>query len=226
MAFFHHREDEAFSRPLPSLSELDYFSVMKFLDFAEEHCAEKKRSLAPVYDWLIRCLLTSLVSDSASRIFLPKTETKQFELDDLIPISSIAPSGRTEVPLNHSFVIAPAWSNADAVDAILTLQDRGGVNEGPKNMVLGVYINELNLAIISKAVHEMYFTRFWGHGCVVLDTYSLRDLEPRLSTDGECWFLQERREEVSLPVLDARMAALYSIALERYCPPEAEKQNV
>ncbi len=162
MSFFHHQGEEAFPGPLPPMSGLDYQSVMKFLDFAEERCAEEGQSLDPVYDWLIRCLLNSLVSDSASRIFLPKTQTKQFERDDLLPLYAAAPRGTGEDPVGHSFIIAPIWGNADAVDAILTLQKRGGAHEGPRDMVVGAYIKELNLAIIEKAVHEMYFTRFGG----------------------------------------------------------------
>ena len=224
MSFFHHQGEEAFPGPLPPMSGLDYQSVMKFLDFAEERCAEEGQSLDPVYDWLIRCLLNSLVSDSASRIFLPKTQTKQFERDDLLPLYAAVPEGREKIQVGHSFVIAPIWGNADAVDAILTLQKRGGMHEGPKDMVVGAYIKELNLAIIEKAVHEMYFTRFGGHGCVTLDVYSLKKLDSVLSTDGENWFVQEAEGETSRPVLDARMAALYSIALERYCPLPPEKR--
>ena len=49
---------------------------------------------------------------------------------------------------------------------------------------------------------------------MTLDVYSLKKLDPVLSTDGENWFVQESGRGTSRPVLDARMAALYSIALE------------
>ena len=59
--------------------------------------------------------------------------------------------------------------------------------------------------------------RVWSRGSVILPSYSLKDLEPVLSTDGETWFLREGDAEREAPVLEPRMAALYNCGLRRYC---------
>ena len=58
-----------------------------------------------------------------------------------------------------------------------------------------------------------------GRGEVLLDTYSLRDLAPAVRTDGTDWLVtEEDGSETYCPVLEPRMAALYRLGLERYCP--------
>ena len=84
---------------------------------------------------------------------------------------------------------------------------------------MGVYLKELNLDVVDAAPHESLCCRFLGQGTVLLDTYSLRDLAPVIRTDGDDWFVTEADGgETYCPVLEPRMAALYRLGLERYCP--------
>ena len=59
--------------------------------------------------------------------------------------------------------------------------------------------------------------RVWSRGSVRLPSYSLKDLGALLSTDGEKWYLRDKEGELTEPVLEPRMAALYNCGLRRYC---------
>ena len=78
--------------PMPPLGLLDFESTMKFREIALEQFQTRGWDTTVLLDWMIRTLLSSLMADSASRIFLPKTETGPFELDDLLPLSAAAPT--------------------------------------------------------------------------------------------------------------------------------------
>ena len=200
--------------PLPPLGLMDYESAMKFREDAVEQYRARGWDTAVLLDWMIR----TLMADSAARIFLPKTETGPFELDDLLPLSAAAPTGRVKVPLNRVFLLAPAWNNRETAEA-LHQATRLSVEELAAGEPVGVYLKELNLAIVDADPHESLCCRFLGQGTVVLDSYSLRDLAPLLRTDGQDWFVtEEDGEESYCPVLEPRMAALYRLGLERYYP--------
>ena len=79
-------------------------------------------------DWAIRALASSMAADSAARIFLPKTRTAPFSLDDLIPLSEIPSKGTVRVDLTKSYVVAPIWNNTDLVDAVKAFSDSGFEN--------------------------------------------------------------------------------------------------
>ena len=83
----------------------------------------------------------------------------------------------------------------------------------------GAYIEELRLAVIDSPsdVDIPNVLRVWGRGSIRLTAYSLKNMEPLLSTDGEKWYIQEEKGERSEPVLEPRMAALYNCGLRRYC---------
>ena len=215
---FGKKDFQPLAGPLPPLGLLDFESTMKFREDAVEQYRAHGWDTAVLLDWMIRTLLGSLMADSAARIFLPKTETGPFELDDLLPLSAAAPTGRVKVPLNRVFLLAPAWNNRETAEA-LHQATRLPVEELSGGETVGVYLKELNLAIVDADPHESLCRRFLGQGTVVLDSYSLRDLAPILRTDGQDWFVtEEDGEESYCPVLEPRMAALYSLGLERYYP--------
>ena len=215
---FGKKDFQPLAGPLPPLGLLDFESTMKFREDAVEQYRAHGWDTTVLLDWMIRTLLGSLMADSAARIFLPKTETGPFELDDLLPLSAAAPTGRVKVPLNRVFLLAPAWNNRETAEA-LHQATRLPVEELSGGETVGVYLKELNLAIVDADPHESLCRRFLGQGTVVLDSYSLRDLAPILRTDGQDWFVtEEDGEESYCPVLEPRMAALYSLGLERYYP--------
>lgn len=215
---FGKNAPQPLSGPLPPLGLLDFDSTMKFRETALEQFRSHGQGASVVLDWMIRTLLNSLMADSAARIFLPKTETGPFVLDDLLPLSAVEPTGQAKLPLNRTYLVAPAWNNRETAEALrraseLPMEALGG------GAPVGVYLRELNLAIVDAAPHESLCCRFLGRGAVVLDAYSLRDLAPVIRTDGTDWFVTEAGgDETYCPVLEPRMAALYRLALERYCP--------
>lgn len=211
--------------PLPPLGLLDFESTMKFREDALEQYQGNGWDTAVLLDWMIRTLLSSLMADSASRIFLPKTETGPFELDDLLPLSAAAPTGRVKLPLNRVFLLAPVWNNRETAEELHQATRRSPEElEGGESV--GVYLKELNLAIVDADPHESLCCRFLGRGTVVLDSYSLRDLAPIIRTDGQDWFVtEEDGEESYCPVLEPRMAALYRLGLERYYPKLLSRQD-
>lgn len=209
-----------YESPLPPMALTDYAALSKFLNSGARRCRESGRNFDLFLDWAIHVLVTSLASDSASRIFLPKTRTGPFVLDDLLPISELLPSGKKRVRLSETRLIAPVWNNSDLEQALEAFYDSGFADAKIDQPFGGAYIPELNLAIIDSPsdVDVPYVLRIWGKGSVQLDSYSLRDLEPLLRTDGETWYLREEDgEETEIPVLEPRMAALYNCGLHRYC---------
>ena len=215
---FDKRAPDPRSGPVPPLGLLDVPSTMKFWEMARQQFQEAGWDPAPLLDWMIRTLLTSLAADSAARIFLPKTETAPFVLDDLLPFSAVAPTGRARISLSRAYLLSPAWNNRDLAEALhraRAMPEEELLGSG----TIGVYLRELNLAILDASVHEALACRSLGRGEALLDTYSLRDLAPAIATDGTDWLVtEEDGSETYCPVLEPRMAALYRLAVERYCP--------
>lgn len=209
-----------YESPLPPMCLTDYDAMSKFLNSGAQRCKASGRNFDLFLDWVIHALLSSLTADSASRIFLPKTRTAPFELDALLPISTLPSSGRKRVQLREAHLIAPVWNNTDLGLALEAFYDSGFQDVKIDQPFGGAYLEELKLAIIDSPsdVDLLHVLRTWHRGSILLESYSLRRLEPLLSTDGENWYLQEEQGERTEPVQEPRMAALYNCALRRYCP--------
>ncbi|MCI9003585.1 MAG: hypothetical protein HFG00_04520 [Oscillibacter sp.] len=205
--------------PLPPMALTDYESMSKFLNQGAQRCKASGRNFDLFLDWVIHALTVSLSADSASRIFLPKTKTAPFSLDSLIPLSGFRPLGEKRVRLNECSLIAPVWNNSDLDTALESFYDGGFVDQDIAEPFRGAYIEELRLAIIDSPsdVDIPNVLRVWSRGSICLNAYSLKDLEPVLSTDGEKWYLQVEDGEDSETVQEPRMAALYNCGLRRYC---------
>ena len=205
--------------PLPPMALTDYEAFSKFQNQALHRCRESGRSFDVFLDWAIRALGSSMASDSASRIFLPKTKTAPFSLDDLIPISDFQPAGKKRVNLKTSYVIAPVWNNTDLAEAVEAFAGSDFEDAQIDQVFSGAFIAELNLAIIDSPsdVDVPYILSMWKRGSIQMDVYSLKDLAQGLHTDGASWFLRTDEDEDTLPVLEPRMAALYNCGLHRYC---------
>nr|WP_326185341.1 hypothetical protein [uncultured Oscillibacter sp.] len=215
-----------YESPLPPMALTEYETMSKFLNSGARRCKASGRNFDLFLDWAIHVLVTSLASDSASRIFLPKTRTGPFALDDLIPLSELPPSGKKQVRLSETRLIAPVWNNSDLEQALEAFYDSGFKDVKIDQPFGGAYLQELNLAIIDSPsdVDVPYVLRVWGKGSIQLDAYSLRDLEPVLRTDGETWYVREEDgSETALPVLEPRMAALYNCGLHRFCGKTAHE---
>ena len=210
---------ELYESPLPPMALTDYEAFSKFLNQALHCCHETGRDFNVYLDWAIRALASSMAVDSAARIFLPKTRTAPFSLDDLIPLSEIPSKGTVRVDLTKSYVVAPIWNNTDLVDAVKAFSDSGFENAQIDQVFGGAYIQELKLAIIDSPsdVDVPYILSQWDRGSIQMNAYSLKDLTKVLSTDGEKWYLQEEDGDVEFPVLEPRMAILYNCGLRRYC---------
>lgn len=208
-----------YESPLPPMALTDYDAMSKFLNSGAHRCKESGRNFDLYLDWAIHALTSSLVADSAARIFLPKTRTAPFVLDDLFPISGLPSTGKRRVRLAEAKVVAPVWNNSDLEQALEAFYDSGFQDAAIDQPFCGAYIQELKLALIDSPadVDVPYVLRIWGKGSVLLDSYSLKDLEPLLRTDGQHWYVQEEDGETELPVLDTRMAALYNCGLRRWC---------
>ncbi|MCI9332440.1 MAG: hypothetical protein HFG05_09750 [Oscillibacter sp.] len=208
-----------YAGPLPPMALTDYESMSKFLNQASQRCKVSGRNFDLFLDWVIHALSISLTSDSASRIFLPKTKTGPFVLDDLIPISGLPPAGEKRVKLSECGLIAPVWNNGSLETALESLYDSGFASLDVDQPFGGAYFQELRLAVIDSPsdVDIPNVLRVWSRGSVRLPSYSLKDLEPLLSTDGETWYIQYDGIEREEPVLEPRMAALYNCGLRRYC---------
>ena len=139
---------ELYESPLPPMALTDYEAFSKFLNQALHCCHETGRDFNVYLDWAIRALASSMAADSAARIFLPKTRTAPFSLDDLIPLSEIPSKGTVRVDLTKSYVVAPIWNNTDLVDAVKAFSDSGFENAQIDQVFGGAYIQELKLAII------------------------------------------------------------------------------
>ena len=205
--------------PLPPMALTDYEAFSKFQNQALHRCRESGRSFDVFLDWAIRTLASSMAADSASRIFLPKTKTAPFSLDDLIPILDFQPAGKKRVNLKTSYVIAPVWNNTDLAEAVEAFADSDFEDAQIDQVFGGAFIAELNLAIIDSPsdVDVPYILSMWKRGSIQMDVYSLKDLAKGLHTDGASWFLRTEEDEDTLPVLEPRMAALYNCGLHRYC---------
>ena len=205
--------------PMPPMALTDYESMSKFLNQGAQRCKVSGRNFDLLLDWVIHALTVSLTADSASRIFLPKTKTGPFALDDLIPLSSLPPAGEQRILLGECNLIAPVWNNSDLQSALESFYDSKFAGLDIEQPFGGAYIKELRLAVIDSPsdVDIPNVLRVWSRGSVRLNAYSLKDLEPVLSTDGESWFLDEEDGERIEPVLEPRMAALYNCGLRRYC---------
>lgn len=214
------RLKDVYENPLPPMALTDYEALSKILNDGMRRCQESGRNFNMFLDWAIHALITSLTSDSASRIFLPKTKTAPFCLDDLLPISEFQSSGKKRIQLREAHLIAPVWNNTDLELALEAFYDSGFEDTKVDQPFGGAYIEELKLAIIDSPsdVDVPYVLRVWGRGSIQMDVYSLKSLQPVLRTDGTKWYIQdEEGEERSEPVLEPRMAALYNCALRRYC---------
>ena len=86
-----------YESPLPPMCLTDYDAMSKFLNSGAQRCKTSGRNFDLFLDWVIHALTQSLTADSASRIFLPKTRTCPFELDDLIPLSPLRSQRRQRV---------------------------------------------------------------------------------------------------------------------------------
>ena len=211
---------DLYESPLPPMALTDYAAFSKFLNQALHRCHEAGRDFNVFLDWAIRALSASLAADSGSRIFLPKTRTAPFALDDLIPLSGLPASGQRTVDLGQSYVVAPVWNNTDLMEAVEAFADSGFEDAKIEQPFHGAYIEELKLAIIDSPsdVDVPYILSLWQRGSVPMGSYSLRKLAPVLSTDGAKWFLRDKQEaELEFPVVEPRMAILYNCGLRRYC---------
>lgn len=208
-----------YESPMPPMALTDYEAMSKFLNQGAQRCKVSGRNFDLFLDWVIHALTVSLTADSASRIFLPKTRTGPFALEDLIPLSGFTPAGNRRVRLCECNLVAPVWNNSDLESALESLYDSGFANQDIEEPFGGAYIEELRLAVIDSPadVNVPNVLRVWNRGSIVLRSYSLKDLEPVLSTDGEKWYLQDEEGEREEPVLEPRMAALYNCGLRRYC---------
>lgn len=208
-----------YAGPLPPMALTDYEAMSKFLNQGAQRCKVSGRNFDLFLDWVIHALIMSLTSDSASRVFLPKTKTGPFVLDDLIPISGLPPAGEKRVRLSECSLIAPVWNNGGLEAALESLYDSGFASLDLDHSFGGAYFPELRLAIVDSPadVDVPNVLRVWSRGSLLLPVYSLKDLEPLLSTDGETWFLQYDGIEREENVLEPRMAALYNCGLRRYC---------
>ena len=208
-----------YESPLPPMCLTDYDAMSKFLNSGAQRCKTSGRNFDLFLDWVIHALLSSLTADSASRIFLPKTKTGPFVLDDLIPISGLPPAGEKRVKLSECGLIAPVWNNGSLEAALESLYDSGFASLDVKEPFGGAYFPELRLAVIDSPadVDIPNVLRVWSRGSVVLPVYPLKDLEPLLNTDGETWYIQYDGMEREEPVQEPRMAALYNCGLRRYC---------
>ena len=205
--------------PLPPMALTDYETFSKFQNQALHRCRDSGRNFDVFLDWAIRALAGSMAADSASRIFLPKTKTAPFSLDELIPISDFQPAGKKQVNLKNSYVIAPVWNNTDLAEAVEAFADSDFEDAQIDQVFSGAFIAELNLAIIDSPsdVDVPYILSIWKRGSIQMDVYTLKDLALGLRTDGDYWFLQTDEDEEQIPVLEPRMAALYNCGLQRYC---------
>ena len=212
------RMKELDESPMPPMALTDYEAMSKFLNRGAQRCKASGRNFDLFLDWVIHALTQSLTADSASRIFLPKTRTGPFELDDLIPLSTLQPLRKQRIQLRETNLIAPVWNNSDLESALEAFYDSGFAGMDIEEPFGGVYIQELRLAIIDSPadVDVPHVLRVWSRGSILLSSWSLKELEPLLSTDGEQWYLQEEEGERTEPVLDPRMAALYNCGLRRY----------
>lgn len=203
--------------PLPPMALTDYEAMSKFLNQGAQRCKVSGRNFDLFLDWVIHALTVSLTADSASRVFLPKTKTGPFVLDDLIPISAFPPRAKRRVHLSQCSLIAPVWNNSDLETALESFYDSSFAGLDMEQLFGGAYIDELRLAIIDSPadVNIPNVLRVWSRGSVVLPAYSLKDLEPLLSTDGAKWYLQSEEGQREEPVLEPRMAALYNCGLRR-----------
>ena len=210
---------DLYESPLPPMALTDYEAFSKFLNQALHRCRETGRDFNVFLDWAIRALASSLASDSAARIFLPKTRTAPFALDDLIPLSEVPSRGKVRVDLQKSYMVAPVWNNTDLVEAVEAFVDSGFENAQIEQVFGGAYISELKLAIIDSPsdVDVPYILSLWDRGSIQMNAYSLQDLTKILSTDGAKWYLREEDGDTELPVLEPRMAILYNCGARRYC---------
>ena len=131
---------DLYESPLPPMALTDYEAFSKFLNQALHRCHETGRDFNVYLDWAIRALASSMAADSAARIFLPKTRTAPFSLDDLIPLSEISSKGTARVDLKKSYVVAPIWNNTDLVDAVKAFSDSGFENAQIDQVFGGAYI--------------------------------------------------------------------------------------
>lgn len=208
-----------YESPLPPMALTDYEAMSKFLNQGAQRCKVSGRNFDLFLDWAIHALTASLTADSASRVFLPKTKTGPFVLDDLIPLSGLPPAGKKRVRLSECSLVAPVWNNGGLEAALESLYDSSFASLDVDKPFGGAYIEELRLAVVDSPadVDVPNVLRVWSRGSVVLPRYSLKDLEPFLSTDGEKWYLQDGEGEREETVLEPRMAALYNCGLRRYC---------
>ena len=209
---------DLYESPTPTVALTDYDEFSKFMNRAEQRCGETGGNFDVILDWAIHSLILSLTSDSPGRIFLPKTRTNQFDLCDLLPVEDIQPSGKRLMALKDLSIIAPVWSNGDLERSLEAFYSGGYQGKVLDKEVSGICIPELKLAIVCNNVDDIYVQRIWRAGAALFDMYSLKDLEPILSTDGAFWYFDEGDgEESSEPVLEPRMAALYNCGLRRSC---------
>ena len=210
---------DLYESPLAPMALADYEAFSKFLNQALHRCHQTGRDFNVYLDWAIRALASSLAADSASRIFLPKTRTAPFVLEDLIPLSEIPSKGTVRVDLKKSYVVAPVWNNTDLIEAVEAFSDSGFENAQIDQVFGGAYISDLKLAIIDSPsdVDVPYILSLWDRGSIQMNAYSLKDLTKVLSTDGSKWYLQKEDGDTELPVLEPRMAILYNCAARRYC---------
>ena len=210
---------DLYESQLPPMALTDYEAFSKFLNQALHRCHETGRDFNVYLDWAIRALASSLAADSAARIFLPKTKTAPFVLDDLLPISGLPSRGQARVDLKKSYVVAPVWNNTDLIEAVEAFSDSGFENAQIEQVFGGAYIQELKLAILDSPsdVDVPYILSMWERGSIQMNAYSLKDLTKVLSTDGTRWYLQGEDGGTELPVLEPRMAILYNCGARRFC---------
>jgi len=213
------RLNNLYKGPLPPMALTDYDSMSKFLNQSSQRCKISGRNFNLFLDWVIHALAASLAADSASRVFLPKTKTAPFALNDLIPLSGLPSAGEKRIKLNKCSLIAPVWNNGELEEALESFYDSGFDDVDMEKPLNGAYFEELQLAVVDSPtdVDMPNVLRVWGRGSVILPVYSLKTLEPLLSTDGERWYLQDGEDEREEPVSEPRMAALYNCGLRRYC---------
>ena len=208
-----------YESPMPPMALTDYETMSKFLNQGAQRCKVSGRNFDLFLDWVIYALTMSLTADSASRIFLPKTKTGPFVLDDLIPLSGFPAGQERRIRLSECNLIAPVWNNSGLEGALESFYDSSFAGLDVEPPFSGAYIEELRLAIIDSPadVDIPNVLRVWSRGSVRLPSYSLKDLGALLSTDGEKWYIQEEDGERDEPVLEPRMAALYNCGLRRHC---------
>lgn len=169
-----------------------------------------------VYDFALKVVLRDLIADvSMSGFFTPDApyDDNYYHIPLLDKFENLQKE-KQKICCNNLFVVSPMTDREKIKDAISDLTRTGF--ELKKGNYEGTLYQELGLLVIDNGFHHIQLADIQGTSSVNATIINLKDVFPRLRTDGKIWYIEGADIQADCLNTDWRLPVIYEIARRRW----------